>query len=90
MNPVGLTRAEEANEHAPTAPSGERPKAPEGTPACQVVTQSGQACGVAAEARIVRVRDPEADKTPACLDCAGRMRELAQSFGSNIKLESLT
>lgn len=89
MNPVGLTTAEEASEHPTPQPAPERTKAPEGTPACQVIVPPGAVCGAPAEARIVW-QDPEAQKTPACLECAGRMRELAKSFGSNIKLETLT
>ena len=89
MNPVGLTRAEEAIEHPAPAPV-EQPKAPAGAIACQVVVPTGNVCGAVAQAQIVWIRDLEAAKTPACLGCAGRMRELAKSFGSDIKLEPLT
>jgi hypothetical protein len=90
VNPVGLTTAEEANEHPVAQPTAERVKAPDGTLACQVIVPPGNACGAVAEAMIVWPRDPDSPKAPACLECAGRMRELAKSFGSNVKLESLT
>jgi hypothetical protein len=91
VNPIGLTRAEEAGERAPAASATAQPKAPAGALACRVVvTPPGEACGAAAVALIVWPRDPEADKTPACFECAGRMREVARSFGSDIRLEPLT
>jgi len=89
VNPAGLTRAEEEKEHAPAPPTEGRPKAPEGAPACRVVVPPGKSCGVAAEVRIVWPRDPDADPTPACLECAGRLREIARTFGSDVRVEPL-
>ena len=90
MNPVGLTRAEEASERAPAASATAQPQAAAGARACQVVvTPPGEACGAPAVVHIVWPREPEAEKTPACLECAGRMREVARSFGTNIRVELL-
>ena len=89
MNPVGLTTSEEEKERAPTSPAAPQPKAPPGTASCRIVVlPGGDVCGAVATLLIVWSRDPEADKTPACLECAGRMREVARSFGSDVKLES--
>jgi hypothetical protein len=89
MNPIGLTRAEEESEHAPTVSTPDRTQAPEGILACAVVVPPGVACGAAAETWIRWPRDPEAAKTPACRECGGRMREIARSHGSDVALEPL-
>ncbi len=90
MNPAGLARAEEEKERAPAPPTADRPRAPEGALACQVVvTPPGEVCGVAAKALIAWPHDPDAPRTPACLECAGRMRQLAQSHGSDVQVEPL-
>jgi hypothetical protein len=88
VNPIGLTRAEEAHEH-PTEAPGARPPAPPGTRACQVVlpdAKDGNVCGAAADLHIVW---SDGDRTPACLECAARMRAVARSFSSNVRLEPL-
>jgi len=90
VNPAGLTRAEEEKERAPGPPAADRPIAPGGTLACQVVVPPGDACGVAAEVRIVWPRDPDAARTPACLACAARMRAVARTFGADVRVESLS
>lgn len=75
MNPVGLTRAEEASQRP--APSGPRVvvKPLPGEPSCRItVPPNGDACGAAVTQRIVW---PDKDVTLTCLDCALRMSQLA-------------
>jgi hypothetical protein len=88
MNPVGLTRAEEASERK----EGEAPKvivvAPPGVARCRIsVPPNGDDCPAAATCTIVW---PDGDRTPACMDCAQRTAQMAQQgHHSSIRLERL-
>jgi len=84
-DPIGLTRAEEANERqteaVPTV------KAAAGQPSCRItVPPEGNACGALADRRI-RWHDGEA--TLACANCAMRMVQLAESHKTILRVEPL-
>jgi hypothetical protein len=84
-DPVGLTRAEEANQQpAETVPTA---RAAPGQPSCRItVPPGGDACGAVADRRI-RWHDGEA--TPACANCAMRMVQLAESHRTILRVEPL-
>jgi len=80
MNPVGLTRAEEAALQQPGEPRVAAVKAPAGARACHVtVPPDGKACGAVATKRIMwPSRDGWDQPTSACADCAARMQQTAE------------
>jgi hypothetical protein len=86
--PIGLTRAEEAAMEG--QPEGPRiiVKAPPGSIVCRmVIPPNGDDCVAAATCRIVW---PGEDRpTPACVDCARRIVQLAQSHRSSVRIVSL-
>ena len=87
MNPVGLTRAEEAKEQQPAAPAL-HPAAPAGAIQCIATTQpDGKKCGAAATCLVVW--NAEDAKSPVCDGCAEQFIAKARSHGSNIRLEPL-
>lgn len=84
MNPVGLTRAEEEREQQPAAA---QPPAQAGARSCVfTLPPDGKKCGATA-AWLVTWPDPDADKSPACGDCAERIRALYRSAGRDVGLE---
>ena len=87
MNPIGLTRAEEAAlDKRPDEPRV-IVKPPPGAPSCRItVLPEGHACGALATVRIIW---PDDDKTPACVECAGHTSQLAQSHRSAVRIEPL-
>lgn len=88
MNPVGLTRAEEEREH-PATPTEPQPPAPVGTVQCiATLLPDGKKCGAEALWFIVWL-DPDDKKSPACTDCAKRLRTHARSIGSDVGIEPI-
>jgi hypothetical protein len=85
-DPIGLTRAEEANQQqTETVPTV---RATLGQPSCRItVPPEGNACGALADRRILW-HDGEA--TPACENCAMRMTQLAESHKTILRVEPLT
>ena len=86
MNPIGLTRAEEAMEQ-------QQPevrivvKASPGAAVCRVGRAvTGIDCEAAATCRIVW---PDDDVTPACDDCAQRANMQAESCHRTLRIEPL-
>jgi len=88
VNPIGLTRAEEASQQQPVAnKSTPAAKAAPGEPSCRVtVPPDGEACGAPVQHVIVW---SDGDRTPACLDCALRMQQLAESHRTILRVEEL-
>jgi hypothetical protein len=88
VNPVGLTRAEEERERPAVASTSPTP-APAGVAECvAALPPDGRKCG--AEARwLVVWPDPEAAKSPACTECAKRLRAQAQAHGSSVGVEPI-
>jgi hypothetical protein len=84
MNPIGLTRAEEAKELATI--SSKREPAPAGALGCRIIATGpeGKACGAAAVSFVVWL---DGDRTPACAECAANMQVMAP--GSIVRLEPL-
>lgn len=88
MNPIGLTIAEEARERRSTAPPVTRGVRPPGVPGCQATTvPDGSAC--AAEAGYVIVWS-DGDRSLVCGDCALRLRLLAESHRTTLRVSRLT
>jgi hypothetical protein len=88
MNPVGLTRAEEAREYALRGPRTVI-KAPPGDPGCRATTPAGEACGGAIAARVVWP-GPDPDETLVCADCAIRLKMLAVSHRTVLHVDRVS
>lgn len=85
-DPIGLTRAEEAQEQQQSARKPPEP-APPGVARCRIPLQpSGDACPAAAKFVVVW---PDNERTPACFDCGERMVLMAKSHKTDAKLEPL-
>ena len=85
QNPIGLTQAEEANQQQPaTTPTA---RAAAGQPSCRItMPPDGEACGSAVEWRIVW---HDGEKTLACTNCVLRMRQLAESHRTILRVEPI-
>jgi len=82
--PIDLARNEDTLEEKTVEP---RKKAPPGVPKCCVgVPPGGDACGAAATCQI---NWPDGMETPACDDCARRMRLMAQNHRTSINIVAL-
>jgi hypothetical protein len=85
MNPVGLTRAEEASQRATSA--GPRvivlpnPGDPGGR---ATLPPDGRVCGAAVRRAITW---PDGDRTLVCADCALRLTQLAASHQSSLRVD---
>ena len=85
-SPVGLTRAEEAQESQQPAVRIVV-KAPPGAQVCRVgKAVSGVDCEAAATCRVVW---PDGDRTLACADCAGRAELQAENLHAAVRVEPL-
>ena len=84
-DPIGLTRAEEANEQqVDTVPTVQ---AAAGQPSCRItVPPEGNACGALADRRILW---HDGESTPACANCALRMAQLAESHRTILRVEPI-
>ena len=86
MNPIGLTQAEEASQQQPAA-TAPAVKAAPGAPSCRItVPPDGEACGATVQCVIVW---SDNERTPACFNCALRMRQLAESHRTILRVEEL-
>jgi hypothetical protein len=83
--PIGLTRAEEAAEH-PAAEPRIVVRAEPGRPVCRVALPSGGDC-LAEAVRVIVWHDGQT--TLACVECAERMRQLAGSHRTTLRIEPL-
>jgi hypothetical protein len=86
VNPIGLTQAEEASQRQPEPAPTVQARA--GQPSCRItVPPEGEACGAVADRRIVW---HDGEVTAACVNCALRMAQLAESHRTILRVEALS